>query len=182
MRPCLVVLVPVAACGFAGRIPGDSADAGRDGVLPIQCPADYAATVTAGIYRVVDTPTTWNAARADCHDDGPTTHLVVLSGDDERIAVRALRATGDEWLGVSDRVNTGVWRWVTNEDTHGYPPNSGKPWKPGKPDDGDGGTQDCVEMQMNGDWDDKRCDSDTNAYVCECDTYAEDPAQSDPQS
>jgi len=186
MRRWLVVLVTLAACGFSGRrFPGNDPDAAAgDGVLPAQCPLGYAATVTAGVYRIVETPATWNAARADCRDDGAATHLVVLSNDDERAAVRLLVPTGDVWLGISDRVNTSVWRWVTNEDTHGYPPSTVgmKPWKAGKPDNGDGGDQDCVEMQPAGDWDDKRCDTDTNAYVCECDAYAEDPAQSDPQS
>lgn len=184
MRRWLPLLGLLAACGFTGQDGPGTGSASPDGVLPIACPTSYTATVVAGIYRVVTTPATWEAARADCRADGPTTHLVVLGGDDERIAVRALLATGDVWLGVSDRVTTGTWRWVTTEDTRGYPSNTRgtPPWKADKPDDGDDGAQDCAEMQPSGQWDDKRCTDEINAYVCECDANAEAPAQSDPQS
>lgn len=181
MRPWWLVVL--GACGFSGRTPSVPDAAPADAILPIACPTGYDATVTAGIYRVVALPATWDAARADCRKDGPTTHLVVLGDDVERVAVRAL-ITGDLWLGVTDRVTTGTWRWVTAEDTHGYPPNTvgTPPWKAGKPDNGDDGAQDCAEMQDSGLWDDKRCINEENAYVCECDGNAEVAAQSDPQS
>jgi hypothetical protein len=164
-----------------------SADAARADGATTRCPAGYEVRAT-GTYRHVAEVATWNAARADCADDDDgggfelRTHLVVLADDLERVAVRAAYPGPKLWLGLSDRVTTSTWRWVTLEPIPAYPPASGPPWKGGQPNNGGSGAEDCVYMESGGDWDDRRCDNDTEAYVCECDAYDEVASQSDPQS
>lgn len=152
----------------------------------LKCPTDYESLAGAW-YRYSATARTWNDARADCANDGDNddtlspTHLVVLAGDAERDAVRQ-RFPGEElWLGVSDRVETSVWRWVTREQIIGYPPSSGPPWSGSEPNDGGGQEEDCVRMKADGAWEDKKCDMDMEAFVCECDSHHEASEQSDPQ-
>lgn len=184
-------IVGVAACAYQPPV------AERDGSLAddvattdmasdvatdtaAECPGDYA-TFPAGRYRHVTTVATWEDARDDCANDGASTHLVVFANVAELDAV-ALLFGQKIWIGLSDRVTTGTYQWVTLEATGGFPPATGPPWKGGQPNDGGGGTEDCVEMDAAGLWDDRPCDNDTNQYVCECDAFPDVPAQSDPQS
>lgn len=177
------------ACGFTGS-PGDAEDeepgpdAGSEPLL--LCPAGYLDHPT-GRYRRVTEVATWNAARTDCANDDDAgqllpTHLIVLTSMIERDAVRALTGSNNLWIGLSDRVTTETWRWVTPELAIGAPLSPvGLPWKGGQPNNGAGGTEDCVEMQGNGELDDRQCDNDTNEYVCECDLHEEVASHSDPQ-
>jgi len=187
-----IVVVVLGGCAFRPDGAGDAQrpddptdgggiDATDDAPGPASCPPGYT-TAGAGTYRLVEHGGTWDDARADCADDttGGTfthhTHLVVLSHDGERAAIRAAFAPSRLWLGVSDRVTTFAWRWVTAEDTGGYPPGNGPPWRVGQPTNGDMGRQDCVVMDEQGQWDDRPCNSDEHAYVCECDPFPEEPA------
>lgn len=192
MHPRLLLgLVAVGGCAFtpSGATDGDlGPDARPPGDLgPDAGPGNTAlcpgyTTLATGTYRLVESVATWEQARTDCGDDvgsaggGHRTHLVVLSSDAERLAVRAAFPISKLWIGLSDRAVTSQWHWVTAEDTGTYPPGSGAPWKPHQPNDGGGGDEDCVVMDSAGAWDDRRCESDTEAYVCECDTNADDDA------
>lgn len=183
----LAIVMVIASCEFSTEVPDpppSEVDAGFAAVNELDaaeleaCPG-YATTST-GRYRFVETKASWEAARGDCADDGTGTHLVVFGSDAERLAVTLLYPT-DVWIGLSDRVTTGTYRWVTDEDTTPYPLLTTPPWKAGQPNDGGGGAEDCIEMESSGFWDDRPCTGDTRAYVCECDGIAELRAQSDPQ-
>lgn len=185
-----VVAVVLVGCGFEPRGGGGDDDAVDDGGAiadadvdgaSATCPPDYT-TIDGGQYRVVREAATWMAALADCaDDDGGTlaqhTHLVVLSDDDELARVVAAFPANELWIGVSDRVTTFDWLWVTRENTGPYPPASGPPWKNGQPTNGSGGLQDCVAMDGGGEWDDRICDDGTAEYLCECDAFMQDPAR-----
>lgn len=194
MRVLLGMFAMIAGCGFHPRgevleevDATDAAQASEHDRATARCPAGYEVRGT-GTYRLVTEAATWNDARADCADDDDAslyerhTHLVVLAGDVESTGVRAIHAGPALWLGVSDRVTSWSWRWLTLEPIRDYPPAAGAPWEPGQPTNGDEGEQDCVVMEEDGRWDDRRCDADAEAYVCECDAYPEIAAQSDPQS
>lgn len=182
-----VVCVGGAGCGFdpAGEkadtlVDARAVDARIDADVAA-CPSSYV-TLASGRYRYVATPATWVDALADCADDLDSasllhTHLAVFATDEERSQLRATYEEGFVWIGLSDRVATFNWLWVTGEDTGAYPPPSGLPWKEGQPTNGDGGRQDCVVMETSGFWDDRICDDGTHAYVCECDAYAQEPAR-----
>lgn len=162
--------------------PGDAAADGVTGDATFTCPSGYVAAGTAQ-YRYAPSNTgNFNAARGDCENDDDAgtftgfTHLVVLSGETERAQLATFVAGIDDqkvWIGVTDRVLDGTWRWVTAEPIVGYPPASGTPWKSGEPND-DG---DCVQMLSGSvhELEDRPCTSDNERYVCECDAYAEDP-------
>lgn len=135
------------------------------------CPASYTATVpgSSARYRAVLQAAPWPAAQEDCADDGVGTHLVVIGSAIERSGVGAL--IGDDlWIGLSDRVTEGTFRWVTGVAS----PFTA--WAAGQPDGGAGG-DDCAEqkhMMMAG-WHDQPCEEPL-PYVCECDGVAPDPA------
>jgi hypothetical protein len=134
------------------------------------CPATYASTIpgTSSRYRVVGQGTAWTAAQDDCADDGSGTHLAVIGSEAERTGLAAL-LNGGFWIGFSDRVAEGTFRWVTREASQFTA------WTSGQPDDLDG-TEDCVEQRRNGStWQDQSC-ADLIAYICECDGLAPDPA------
>jgi hypothetical protein len=135
------------------------------------CPASYTVLVpgSGSRYRAVTQPASWSAAQGDCEDDGAGAHLAVIGSELERSGAGAL--VGDDfWIGLSDRVTEGTFRWVTGAAT----PFTA--WAAGQPDE-DGGDEDCVEqkrMTMPG-WHDQPC-TDLLAYVCECDGVSADPA------
>ncbi len=130
------------------------------------CPTGYAPIAggqTRSQYRAVTAATDWLTAEKDCEDDG-LAHLVVLDGDSERDAVRAV-VNGDTWLGVSDRVAEGTFFKVTTGVA------TYLPWLSGEPNDQFG--EDCVELSGGG-FNDEGCDNG-DAYVCECDGLAASP-------
>jgi hypothetical protein len=164
-------------------------DAGADGPQRL-CPATYDVMVGSSHYRFVDLHAKWPAAAAACASDLPAqggppyTHLVVLGDDTERTALLPERTPGNlYWIGLTDRVVTGSWRWVTAEPTL-YPSLQSPPWSSGRPSGLAG--QDCVVLNYtSGPPDDGTLFDDVctqvstaqNFYICECDAYADDPAR-----
>lgn len=147
-----------------------------DAVLPM-CPTGYGALGTsASRYREVTATASWTAAAADCADDDDGgaftgfTHLAVIGDDAERLALTSPAAiTGNTWVGLSDQLIEGTFRWVTAEPTGGYPQvGQQPPWDNGDPDGGD--PIDCVRFKNSFTYEDKAC-GDANSYLCECDAF-----------
>jgi hypothetical protein len=151
------------------------------------CPLDYTITLAANVstskYRYVAQSVAWGAAQADCVDDklSPSTkhtHLAVLSSDQERgdMYFTAAGSKGAVWVGLSDRIIETQFRWVTNEDTGGYPPTNA--WLDGRP----GGDGNCViVMSSTTVLDDIGCLAAAGnelpvGFVCECDANADQPS------
>lgn len=168
---------PVGYCSF----PDDACAGGRrydelaggdlgGRCLSLECPASYAAIIpdSGSRYRVVDQPLPWTDAQRDCADDGGGTHLVTIGSELERSGVRTLFGD-DVWIGLSDRVTEGTFRWVAGAAS----PFTA--WAGGQPDDATG-DEDCVEQKrMMSGWHDEPC-TELRAYVCECDGVASNPA------
>lgn len=130
------------------------------------CPSGYApAAGGTSMYRTVAGFSSWRTAEADCEDDGPGTHLVVVDDAAENVAVDDM-LFGNLWLGISDRVSEGSFLAVTG----GAAPYLD--WAAFQPDDFFG--QDCVSMNENARYSDVDCGS-LRGYVCECDGIAPDP-------
>ena len=84
----------------------------------------------------------WSAAKAACDNMGG--HLVTVTTQAENNFIFGLWPSG--WIGLTDEVNEGVWRWVTGE-TYSY-----TSWNPGEPNNA--GNEDYVQFVGGGKWND----------------------------
>lgn len=112
-------------------------------------------------YRVVTTIASWQTAKAACETD--EAHLVIIGDELENTYVDGL-STSSFWIGMSDLVTEGDWRWVDGTVVMtGY--NS---WRDDQPNN-DSGTQHCGEMDPDSDgtWNDFAC-TPAQGYICEC--------------
>jgi hypothetical protein len=85
---------------------------------------------------------TWTAARQACINMGG--HLVTVTTPAENNFIFSLWPSG--WIGLTDEVNEGQWRWVTGE------PYSWSNWNIGEPNNA--GNEDYVQFVSNGKWND----------------------------
>jgi hypothetical protein len=121
-----------------GDGPGsDATGGGSDATLPassdamvdapatvLTCPGAYNLhdiTRPSSHYRSVTASTTWNGAEADCEDDATANvtlpaHLIVLDDDAERAWAFA-QNNSDQWVGITDINNEGVYIPVTDQPT-----------------------------------------------------------------
>jgi hypothetical protein len=127
-------------------------------------------------YRVDFDIEWWIDAQTDCDDDGSGSHLVVIDDLTENGFLRSIKPPGGNiWVGVSDRVDEGSYRWVTDQASTISP----LPWHPRK---GGASDEDCVELRdADALWNDHDCvyafnSSYRRAYVCEYDGIASNPS------
>lgn len=85
---------------------------------------------------------TWTDARQACLNMGG--HLVTVTTSAENNFIFNLWPSG--WIGLTDEVTEGVWRWVTGE-TYSY-----SSWNPGEPNNS--GNEDYVQFVGGGKWND----------------------------
>ena len=85
---------------------------------------------------------TWTTARTNCSNMGG--HLVTITTSGEQSFLFGLWPSG--WIGLTDEVVEGTWRWVTGE-TYSY-----KNWNSGEPNNS--GNEDYVQFVSNGRWND----------------------------
>jgi hypothetical protein len=97
---------------------------------------------------------TWTTARTNCSNMGG--HLVTITSSGEQSFLFGLWPSG--WIGLTDEVVEGTWRWVTGE-TYSY-----KNWNNGEPNNS--GNEDYVQFVSNGKWNDLNNNSSL-AYVLE---------------
>lgn len=84
----------------------------------------------------------WSTAKANCEAMGG--HLVTVTSAAENNFIFNLWPSG--WIGLTDEVTEGVWRWVTGE-TYSY-----SSWNPGEPNNA--GNEDYVQFVGSGRWND----------------------------
>jgi hypothetical protein len=97
---------------------------------------------------------TWTTARTNCSNMGG--HLVTITSSGEQNFIFGLWPSG--WIGLTDEVTEGTWRWVTGE-TYSY-----TNWNNGEPNNS--GNEDYVQFVSNGKWNDLK-DGNNLAYVLE---------------
>lgn len=105
--------------------------------------------------------TTWKEAKAFCESKGG--HLVTITSAEENDALAPLRQKTNAlntlsnsqethlWIGATDEVTEGTWKWVTGE------PFSYANWETGEPNNGSGG-EDYAETFIKGTWNDNSGD------------------------
>ncbi len=125
------------------------------------CPSGYDRSLGASrsCYRIVSTTRTWQDAERDCESDGA--HLIVVNDSVEDDFVPDYH-----WMGFSETVTDGDWRWVTGSRNSGY-----LGWAGGEPAYGGAA---CAVQRPDG-WHDDN-DYESKAYVCEHDGDAADAA------
>jgi hypothetical protein len=135
------------------ELPGDVADAaGNSADSGPACPPEY--TETAGTCHRVGTETlNWLLAESACELDGSGAHLVIVSNEQERLALPE-----NVWIGLYEFDFNGNFRTVTNVD----PPHL--IWDTNEPVPGPGY---CVYSLSQGFHDDA-C-TNLRQYVCEFD-------------
>ncbi len=80
-------------------------------------------------YKRYDQSMGWHQAKAFCEKKGGNLVVVTSSGEQTFVAnLASLSPYQEAWLGATDEVTEGVWRWVTNE------PLNYSNWKPAQPD------------------------------------------------
>lgn len=177
-------LLMIAGCGRVGFDPRVDTGPGVPSFDPAGCPPDYTIEVasTTSRYRhggIGPNALDWLAANAACRNDPTTgrayTHLVVIGADIERIEIEATLGVEDTWIGLSDRVLEGSWRWVTLEDIAGYPEVGSPAWYPFEPNN-QNGMEHCVHTKLEGGFNDVECNT-LRTFVCECDGYPDVPTQ-----
>jgi hypothetical protein len=85
---------------------------------------------------------TWTTARSNCVSMGG--YLVTITTSAEQSFIFNIWPSG--WIGLTDEVNEGTWRWVTGE-TYSY-----TNWNSGEPNNA--GNEDYVQFVSNGRWND----------------------------
>ncbi len=85
---------------------------------------------------------TWTTARSNCVSMGG--YLVTITTSGEQSFIFNIWPSG--WIGLTDEVNEGTWRWVTGE-TYSY-----SNWNSGEPNNA--GNEDYVQFVSNGKWND----------------------------
>ncbi|XP_061879749.1 collectin-12 isoform X1 [Entelurus aequoreus] len=91
-------------------------------------------------------------------------HLLIVNNDEEQVFVsNAVTGKGSFWLGLTDRQEENVWKWVD-----GSTPVYTK-WNPGQPDNwtrGHAHGEDCGGIKNNGNWNDYYC-TERIGFICE---------------
>jgi len=96
----------------------------------------------------------WQTAKSNCVNMGG--HLVTITSSGEQSFIFNLWPSG--WIGLTDEVSEGTWRWVTGE-TYSY-----TNWNSGEPNNS--GNEDYVQFVGGGRWNDLNGTSSL-AYVLE---------------
>lgn len=93
-----------------------------------------------------------------------SSHMLIINDNEEQLFVRnAIAGKGYFWLGLTDREEENVWKWVD-----GTLPIF-KKWKPGQPDNwthGHEDGEDCAGLIHNANWNDFYC-TDRIGFICE---------------
>lgn len=147
-------------------------------VRPVGCPAGYDISLpsSASFYKSLS-KMGWRAAAAACASDrvneGAETHLLVLSNDSEHLEAAMWMGAVEWWVGYSDLHGPdNQFRWVSAEDTGGYPVNKQLPWDSDQPD---ATGPACAEVRTTGQLHDEACE-DVDPSLCECDAFPDVPA------
>ncbi|MDA7510903.1 hypothetical protein N8612_04425, partial [Verrucomicrobia bacterium] len=115
------------------------------------------------IYQTISGSFSWRSARINARRRGG--HLVSITSKEEQKLVADLAGGKYYWLGASDALEEGDWKWETGE------PFTFTNWAEGEPNNG-GDTQHYLWMYPNGDWDDMHHVVEASGYILEIESPA----------
>lgn len=109
------------------------------------------------LYYISSEKKSWEDSRQDCIDRHAD--LIIINSREEQEFVNGLKGT--YWIGLSDREEEGVWKWV-----NGSVLKRPEFWAEGKPSPGYN-ADDCVKTYYwSKTWEDISCDT-THYWICE---------------
>ncbi|XP_055765489.1 C-type lectin domain family 12 member B-like [Salvelinus fontinalis] len=128
-----------------------------------RCPKGWRMLGSSCYFLSTETKT-WQESRLDCFERGAD--LVIINSEEEKKLLYQLDGDADllVWIGLTDSVNEGAWKWVDGT------PLTTSYWKSGQPERGDTNNKDCVEVYHRDDvlanWNDAPCDRMLH-WICE---------------
>ncbi|MCR4593927.1 MAG: leucine-rich repeat protein [Clostridiales bacterium] len=129
-------------------------------------PADYT-VYNNHTYELFSSATSWLEARAICEAKGG--HLVTVTSEGENAILKSLRDNGGTdlgyWLGGTDKITEGTWKWVTDE------PFNYSNWSSGEPNNEN--DEDYLELLEGVNWNDSNNTASLvhglHGFICEYD-------------
>ncbi|KAM9769964.1 uncharacterized protein ACNS7B_006993 [Menidia menidia] len=111
------------------------------------------------VYYISTIRKTWQDSQLDCWNRGAD--LVVINSKEEEVFTRKPQKV--LWIGLTDKVSEGHWKWVDGTPlTQSY-------WFFGEPNNFNGRDEDCAEIQqynIERSWNDVTCTNE-NFFICE---------------
>ncbi|XP_030643559.1 C-type lectin domain family 4 member F-like [Chanos chanos] len=118
----------------------------------------------SSLYYISTERKTWSESRQYCRDRGAD--LVIINSKEEQEFIKRLSGNKKAFIGLTDDVTEGEWKWVDGTAlTTGY-------WESGQPNSYRGRDEDCVVIQYNNcceqlnTWHDVPC-HDHYHWICE---------------
>ncbi|XP_072925303.1 uncharacterized protein [Hemitrygon akajei] len=113
-----------------------------------RCPTEWI-WFRESCYQFSSSAQSWTEAQRHCAS--VDAHLVVINNAEEQDFLRRTLQNRC-WIGLSDAESEGDWMWVDGTDYSSSLTN----WDEGEPNN-EGDTEDCVEIFVNGEWNDLPC-------------------------
>ncbi|XP_020331656.2 type-2 ice-structuring protein-like [Oncorhynchus kisutch] len=154
--------VVLSICG-TGRVVEGSGMAVQTMRTVLKCPKRWR-MLGSNCYFLSTERKTWEESKLDCLARGAD--LVIINSRQEQKLLYQLHGDADllVWIGLTDTVNEGTWKWVDGT------PLTTSYWKSGKPDHGGTNNKDCVEVNHRdnvlANWNDAPC-SHMLHWICE---------------
>ncbi|XP_071264057.1 CD209 antigen-like protein E isoform X2 [Salvelinus alpinus] len=129
----------------------------------LRCPKGWRMLGSSCYFLSIDMKT-WQESRLDCFERGAD--LVIINSEEEKKLLYQLDGDADllVWIGLTDSVNEGAWKWVDGT------PLTTSYWKSGQPERGDTNNKDCVEVyhrdSVLANWNDAPCNRMLH-WICE---------------
>ncbi|XP_051898113.1 C-type lectin domain family 10 member A-like isoform X2 [Pristis pectinata] len=124
---------------------------------PRPCPEQWT-RFKKNCYQFSSRTKTWVDAQKSCASEDA--HLVVINNVEEQGFLRKQIQNQYHWIGLSDSVSEGDWRWVDGTDYV----SSVKFWRNGEPNNLK--NEDCGQMLRDGNWNDMPC-QESHQWICE---------------
>ncbi|XP_060711145.1 CD209 antigen-like protein C isoform X2 [Hemiscyllium ocellatum] len=122
-----------------------------------KCPEDWR-RFQQNCYYFSSESKTWTEAQRACAS--LDANLVVINKPEEQAFIKTLIQNKRYWIGLTDSISEGHWRWVDGMDYT----SSVKFWSEGEPNNAS--DEDCAEIYSNGGWNDRSCDV-SQQWICE---------------
>lgn len=117
------------------------------------------------LYVLYDEALSWEEARNACVQLGG--HLAVITASQEQAAVQTLVSSGTRvryWLGATDVVTEGSYKWTTGEEFLYMNWNTGQP-------DNFNSTEHYLTINTNGKWNDVPINAIETGFICEFEDF-----------